>query len=221
MGRVRIAISKGRIMREALEVFARAGIAPRADPARSRQLILPCVEEDIDLVVLRAADVPTYVALGAAELGVTGRDVLMESPIPGLYEPLDLPIARCRMVVAGPKGGDACLERPRVRVATKYARLAREFFAARGRQAVTIKLYGSMELAPLAGLADCIVDLVETGRTLAANGLEPYATLAEINARVVVNKGAWKMRHERVMPILTRLREAAEAAGTEHEAANG
>lgn len=212
---MRIAVSKGRIMREALEVFARAGIVPKEDPAESRQLILPCTEEGLELVVLRAADVPTYVALGAAELGVTGRDVLMENPVPGLYEPLDLPIARCRMVIAGPKGGEACLQRPRVRVATKYVRLAREFFAARGRQAVTIKLYGSMELAPLAGLSDCIVDLVETGRTLAANGLEPYATLAEINARVVVNKGAWKMRHDRIMPILARLRKAVDAAGME------
>ena len=208
---MRIAVSKGRIMREALEVFARAGIAPKEDPAASRQLILPCTEEGLELVVLRAADVPTYVALGAAELCVTGRDVLMENPVPGLYEPLDLGIARCRMVIAGPKGGEACLERSRVRVATKYVRLAREFFAARGRQAVTIKLYGSMELAPLAGLSDCIVDLVETGRTLAANGLEPYATLAEISARVVVNKGAWKMRHDRIMPILARLQEAVEA----------
>lgn len=210
---MRIAVSKGRIMREALEIFARADIVPKEDPAESRQLILPCTEPDLELVVLRAADVPTYVALGAAELGVTGRDVLMENQVPGLYEPLDLGIARCRMVVAGPKGGEACLERPRVRVATKYVRLAREFFAARGRQAVTIKLYGSMELAPLAGLSDCIVDLVETGRTLAANGLEPYATLAEISARVVVNKGAWKMRHDRIMPILGRLQEAAEGQG--------
>lgn len=210
---MRIAVSKGRIMREALEVFARADMVPKEDPAESRQLILPCTEPDLELVVLRAADVPTYVALGAAELGVTGRDVLMESRVPGLYEPLDLGIARCRMVVAGPKGGKACLAQPRVRVATKYVRLAREFFAARGRQAVTIKLYGSMELAPLAGLSDCIVDLVETGRTLAANGLEPYATLAEISARVVVNKGAWKMRHDRIMPILARLQEAVQAVG--------
>lgn len=210
---MRIAVSKGRIMNEALKVFARADIVPKEDPAKSRQLILPCTEPGLELVVLRAADVPTYVALGAAELGITGRDVLMENRVPGLYEPLDLGIARCRMVVAGPKGGEACLERPRVRVATKYVRLAREFFAARGRQAVTIKLYGSMELAPLAGLSDCIVDLVETGRTLAANGLEPYATLAEISARVVVNKGAWKMRHDQIVPILARLQEAAEAAG--------
>ncbi len=212
---MRIAVSKGRIMREALEVFARAGIAPKEDPAQSRQLILPCTGADLELVVLRAADVPTYVALGAAELGVTGRDVLMESRVPGVYEPLDLGIARCRMVVAGPTGGDACLEQPRVRVATKYVRLAREFFAARGRQAVTIKLYGSMELAPLAGLSDCIVDLVETGRTLAANGLEPYVTLAEISARVVVNKGAWKMQHDRIMPILARLQDAAQEAGSD------
>ena len=210
---MRIAVSKGRIMSEALEVFACADIVPKEDPAKSRQLILPCTEPGLELVVLRAADVPTYVALGAAELGITGRDVLMENQVPGLYEPLDLGIARCRMVVAGPKGNEACLEQPRVRVATKYVRLAREFFAARGRQAVTIKLYGSMELAPLAGLSDCIVDLVETGRTLAANGLEPYATLAEISARVVVNKGAWKMRHDQIMPILARLQEAAEAAG--------
>ena len=208
---MKIAVSKGRIMRDVLTVFERAGIVPKEDPGESRQLVLPCTDPDIELVVLRATDVPTYVALGAVEMGVTGRDVLMENPLPGLYEPLDFKVARCRMVVAGPKGGADCLEYPRVRVATKYVRLAREFFAARGRQAVTIKLYGSMELAPMAGLSDCIVDLMETGRTLEANGLEPYGILAEISSRLVINKGAWKMQHDRIMPILARLREAVEA----------
>ena len=211
---MRIAVAKGRILREALEVFARAGLAPAENPEESRKLILPCNEAGVEIVILRAADVATYVAFGAAELGVTGRDVLMENPLPGLYEPLDLGIARCRLVVAGPKGAAACLEKPRVRVATKYVRLAKEFFAQRGRQADTIKLYGSMELAPLAGLSDCIVDLVETGRTLEANGLEPYTTLAEISSRVVVNKGAMKMRHEQIVPVLARLEKAVETAGT-------
>ena len=212
---MRVAVSKGRIMREALAVFARAGIEPEADPESSRQLILPCAGADLELVTLRAQDVPTYVALGAAELGVTGRDVLMEGRLAGLYEPLDLNIARCRLAVAGPIGGAACLQRPQVRVATKYVRLAREYFAARGSQAVAIKLYGSMELAPLAGLADCIVDLVDTGRTLAANGLEPYAVLAEISSRLIVNKGAWKMQHDRIMPMVARLRQAAAAGAAE------
>ena len=207
---MRIAVSKGRILREALQVFAHAGIVPEEEPERSRQLILPCRDSDLDLVILRAADVPTYVALGAAELGVTGGDVLMEARVPGLYEPLDLRIARCRLVVAGPKGGESCLRQPRIRVATKYVRLARDYFAARGQQALTIKLYGSMELAPLAGLSDCIVDLVDTGQTLAANGLEPYQTLGAISSRLIVNKGAWKLHHDRVMPILARLREAVE-----------
>ena len=205
---MRIAVAKGRIMREALAVFARAGIAPAEDPAASRRLLLPCAEPGLELVVLRAADVPTYVALGAADFGVTGRDVLLEGRPAGLYEPLDLGVARCRLAVAGPAGGGARLARPRLRVATKYAPLAREYFAARGCQAETIKLYGSMELAPLAGLADCIVDLVASGRTLAANGLEEYATLAEISARLVVNRAAWKLRHARLAPMLERLAAA-------------
>ncbi len=205
---MRIAVAKGRIMREALAVFARAGIAPAEDPAASRRLLLPCAEPGLELVVLRAADVPTYVALGAADFGVTGRDVLLEGRPAGLYEPLDLGVARCRLAVAGPAGGGERLARPRLRVATKYARLAREYFAARGCQAETIKLYGSMELAPLAGLADCIVDLVASGRTLAANGLEEYATLAEISARLVVNRAAWKLRHARLAPMLERLAAA-------------
>ena len=205
---MRIAVAKGRIMREALAVFARAGIAPAEDPAASRRLLLPCAEPDLELVVLRAADVPTYVALGAAEFGVTGRDVLLESRPAGLYEPLDLGVARCRLSVAGPAGGADRLARPRLRVATKYVRLAREHFAARGCQAEIIKLYGSMELAPLAGLADCIVDLVASGRTLAANGLEEYAALAEISARLVVNRAAWKLRHARLAPMLERLAAA-------------
>lgn len=207
---MRIAVSKGRILREALGVFARAGVTPCEDPAGSRRLIIPCTEDGLELVVLRAADVPTYVALGAAEFGVTGRDVLMEARLPGLYEPLDLGIARCRLVVAGPVGGDSCLSLPRPRVATKYVHLAQEFFATLGRPAVTIKLYGSMELAPLAGIADCIVDLVDTGQTLAANGLEPYRTLAEISSRVVVNRAAWKLRHEQLRPLLERLTEAVK-----------
>lgn len=205
---MRIAVAKGRIMREALAVFARAGIAPAEDPAASRRLLLPCAEPGLELVVLRAADVPTYVALGAADFGVTGRDVLLEGRPAGLYEPLDLGVARCRLAVAGPAGGGDRLARPRLRVATKYVRLAREYFAARGCQAETIKLYGSMELAPLAGLADCIVDLVASGRTLAANGLEEYATLAEISARLVVNRAAWKLRHARLAPMLERLAAA-------------
>ena len=209
---MRIAVSKGRILREALTVFARAGIEPKVDPQTSRQLIVPSSEPDLDLVVLRAADVPTYVALGAAEFGVTGRDVLMEARLGGLYEPLDLDIARCRLVVAGPKGGQDCLQRSPVRVATKYLRLTQEFFSARGCQVHTIKLYGSMELAPLAGLSDCIVDLVDTGATLEANGLETYHTIARISSRLVVNKGAWKMHHDRILPILKRLEDAVAAS---------
>lgn len=205
-----IALSKGRILEQALPLLAAAGIEPLEDPERSRRLVLPTSREEVRLVIVRATDVPTYVAYGGADLGVAGKDVLMEHGGQGLYEPLDLRIARCRLVVAGPPG--AVVDGRRVRVATKFVNITRRHFAARGRQVELIKLYGSMELAPLVGLADCIVDLVDTGGTLRANGLEPLEHIADISARLVANKASMKIKHRRVQPLLQRLREAVAAA---------
>jgi len=203
-----IALSKGRIFTQTLPLLARAGILPRDDPETSRKLILETNQPRVRLVIIRAGDVPTYVQYGAADLGVTGKDVLMEHGGGGLYEPLDLRIARCRMMVAGVP--DADLGRDRLRIATKYVATAERHFAAKGQQAEIIKLYGSMELAPLVGLSDLIVDLVESGNTLKANGLVPLEHIADISSRLVVNKASWKMKHPSVMELLQLLREAVE-----------
>ena len=175
-----IAVSKGRIFEETLPLLARAGIEPAEDPVTSRKLILETSRPDVRLVVIRAADVPTFVEYGAADMGVAGKDVLLEHGGAGLYEPLDLGIARCRLMVATRDGQP--LPEGRIRIATKYVRTARAWFAARGQQVDLIKLYGSMELAPLVGLADGIVDLVDTGGTLRANGLAATETLATIRS---------------------------------------
>ncbi len=201
-----IGLSKGRIFRDSLPLLAEAGIEPVQNPETSRRLVLDTTQDDVKLVVLRATDVPTYVQYGAAELGVTGKDVLMEHGGDGLYEPLDLKIATCRLVVAG----KPCLvpARSRPRVATKFVNITRRYFAAQGRQVEVIKLYGSMELAPLVGLADYIVDLVDTGKTLKANGLEPLEQMADISARLIVNKAAMKMKHRRIKTLIERLTQA-------------
>ena len=210
-----IALSKGRIFRDALPLLAEAGVVPLDDPEKSRKLILRTSRPDVSLVVIRAADVPTYVEYGAADLGVAGKDVLMEHEGDGLYEPLDLQIARCRMMVAGRAGEEAAHPR-RLRVATKYVRTARAFYAERGVQAEVIKLYGSMELAPLVGLADRIVDLVDTGNTLRANGLVPMDLIAPISSRLVVNKASMKMKHAAVKALTADLAAAvARRAGAE------
>ena len=198
-----IAISKGRIYDEALPLLGAAGIQPTVDPDKSRKLILPTNREDVRLLIIRAADVPTYVEYGAADLGIAGKDVLVEYGSEGLYEPLDLGIARCRMMTAARVG--CVLKGPRLRVATKYVKIAQTYFAAQGVQAEIIKLYGSMELAPLVGLADCIVDLVDTGNTLKANGLEPREMIMEVSSRLVVNKAAMKMKHQAVSGFLKEL----------------
>lgn len=204
-----IALSKGRILTETLPLLAYAGIVPSDDPATSRKLILDTNHADIKLVVIRAADVPTYVEYGAADLGVAGKDVLMEYQGDGLYEPLDLGIARCRLMVAGLVKRAA--ETPaRLRVATKYPDITRRYFAEQGAQVEVIKLYGSMELAPLAGLADRIVDLVDTGRTLKANGLEPIEHIADISARLIVNKASMKIKHAQIKNLIARLAEALQ-----------
>lgn len=204
-----IALSKGRILQETLPLLGAAGISLRDDPDTSRKLVLDTNDPGVKIVVLRATDVPTYVQYGAADIGVAGKDVLLEHGGAGLYEPLDLGIARCRLMVAGHKGEAPVVDR--LRVATKYVNVTRDYFAAQGRQVEIIKLYGSMELAPLVGLADVIVDLVDTGNTLRANGLEPKATIADISSRLIVNKASMRMKHGAVQAVIEKLKQAVTA----------
>ena len=206
-----LALSKGRIYDEAIELLDRIGIRPTVDPEKSRKLILPSNRADLQFLIIRASDVPTYVEYGAADLGVAGKDVLAEYDTAGLYEPLDLGIARCRLMTAGPPGMSF---RPgsRPRVATKYVKTAQSYFASQGIQAEIIKLYGSMELAPLVGLADCIVDVVDTGKTLMANGLEPHELIMEVSSRLILNKAAMKMKHQQVTGFIGEIKHAL--AGT-------
>lgn len=211
-GALTIALSKGRILNEALPLLARVGITPAEDPDTSRKLILPTNQADTRIVIIRATDVPTYVEYGAADVGVAGKDVLMEYEGEGVYEPLDLGIARCELVVAGRR--DAAPPTNRMRIATKYARTARRYYAERGMQVEVIKLYGSMELAPLVGLADRIVDLVDTGNTLRANGLVPLERIAAISSRLIVNKAAMKIKHARVQRLMDALAAAVEEQGS-------
>lgn len=201
-----IAVSKGRIYEEALPLLAEAGIRPAEDPDKSRKLILPTSHPDVRLLIVRATDVPTYVEYGAADLGIAGKDVLLEYDADGLYEPLDLKIAGCRLMTAGIRG--VPFPARRLRVATKYVKIAQRYFAAQGIQAEIIKLYGSMELAPLVGLADCIVDLVDTGNTLQANGLEARDLILPISSWLVVNKAAMKMKQARVRELVDLLADA-------------
>ena len=201
-----IALSKGRIYKETLPLLAHAGIVPSEDPESSRKLILDTNRPDIKLIIVRASDVPTYVEHGGADLGVSGKDVLDEHGGAGLYEPLDLRIARCRMMVAGKPGVQ--LTGRRLRIATKYVNATRRYYAAKGEQVEIIKLYGSMELAPLVGLADLIVDVVDTGNTLKANGLRPLEKIADISSRLVVNRASMKRKHARVQRFIDQLAEA-------------
>jgi len=203
---ITIALSKGRIFRETLPLLAAAGIEPVDDPDTSRKLILDTSQDDVKLVIIRAADVPTYVEYGAADLGVAGKDVLMEHGGNGLYEPVDLGIARCRLMVAGPQQGVPRTRR--LRIATKYVQSTRRYYADRREQVEIIKLYGSMELAPLVGLADLIVDVVDTGNTLRANGLVPLEHIADISSRLIVNKAAMKMKHQRIAGLIERVKSA-------------
>ena len=203
-----IALSKGRIFRETLPLLAHAGIEPVDDPETSRKLILDTNRDDVKLVIIRASDVPTYVQYGAADLGVAGKDVLMEHNGDTLYEPLDLKIARCRLMLAGPA---VAREREgRLRIATKYVTTTRHYFARQGIQVEIIKLYGSMELAPLVGLADCIVDLVDSGNTLKATGLKPLEHIADISSRLIINKASMKMKHARVKEFISLIAEAVD-----------
>ncbi|HVO89701.1 MAG TPA: ATP phosphoribosyltransferase [Casimicrobiaceae bacterium] len=209
-----LAMSKGRILEEALPLLAAAGIVPVENPETSRKLILATNRPGVSLVLLRATDVPTYVQYGAADVGVAGKDVLLEHGGAGLYQPVDLRIGRCRLVVATRRGFDwaGTVQRgARIRVATKYVATAREHFAAKGMHVDLIKLYGSMELAPLAGLADAIVDLVSTGNTLKANDLVAVEEIMPITARVIVNPGALKLKLDKVKPVIDALARAAAA----------
>ena len=198
-----LAISKGRIFDESLPVLASVGIRLVQDAGTTRRLVLDTNLRGVRIIIVRAADVPTYVEYGAADMGIAGKDVLLEYNGNGVYEPLDLQIARCRMVLAGPKRAKAVSSR--LRIATKYVNTTRDYYAKQGRQVEIIRLYGSMELAPVLGLADRIVDLMDTGNTLKANGLVPIETIAEISSRVIINKAAMKMKHDLIQPLLDKM----------------
>ncbi|MBI5784695.1 MAG: ATP phosphoribosyltransferase [Rhodocyclales bacterium] len=205
MNAITIALSKGRIFEETLPLLAAAGIVPSENPEQSRKLIIGTNRPDVRVVIVRASDVPTYVQYGAADLGIAGKDVLLEHGGTGLYQPLDLKIAKCRLCVAAPVGFDyaAAVRRgARLRIATKYIQTAREHFAAKGVHVDLIKLYGSMELAPLAGLADAIVDLVSSGGTLKANNLTEVEEIMPISSRLVVNQASLKMKRDLLQPVI-------------------
>lgn len=211
---ITLALSKGRIFDETLPLLDTAGIRPFEDPERSRKLIIATSRGDVRLVIVRASDTPTYVQYGAADLGIAGRDVLIEQGGEGVYQPLDLGIARCRMAVAAAEDFDyagAVRRGARLRVATKYVRTAREHFAAKGMHVDLIKLYGSMELAPLVGLADAIVDLVSTGNTLRANRLRVVEDIQPISARLIINQAALKLKRDTLQPLLDALAGAVAA----------
>lgn len=205
-----IALTKGRILKETLPLFAAAGIEPIEDISKSRKLIFETNQPDVKLLVIRGSDVPTYVQHGAADMGVSGKDMLLEVGGADLYEPLDLKIAQCRLMTAGLVGHT--LPKGRVRVATKFVNIAKQHFAALGQQADIIKLYGAMELAPLMDLADLIVDIVDTGNTLKANGMEPLDHIADVSSRIVVNKAAMKRKHQRIQQLIDSLRQAVNAS---------
>ncbi len=212
MSEVTIALSKGRIFEETLPLLAVAGVVPSDDPETSRKLIIATNRADVRLVIVRASDTPTYVQYGAADLGIAGKDVLLEHGGEGLYQPLDLGIAACRLMVAVPQSFDyarAVKQGARLRVATKYLQTAREHFAAKGVHVDLIKLYGSMELAPLVGLADAIVDLVSSGNTLKANNLRVVEEIMPISARLIVNQAALKLKRAAIQPLVDAFAKAA------------
>lgn len=203
-----IALTKGRILDEVLPLLERAGVIPAEDISNSRKLIFDSNLPNVQLMVIRGSDVPTYVELGSADVGIAGKDMILEYGSRGFYEPLDLKIARCRLMTAAPVGSS--LDMPRLRVASKFVNIARGYFSSLGRQVDIIKLNGALELAPLMGLADCIVDIVDSGRTLKANGLEPRDLITEISTRVIVNRAAMKIKHGMVQALLQRLQDSVE-----------
>lgn len=204
-----IALTKGRILSETLPLLAAADIVPAEDISKSRKLIFATNQEDVRLLVLRGSDVPTYVKFGSADIGVSGKDTLMENGSDGLYEPVDLGIARCRLMTAGIKGN--VTPSGRIKVATKYVNVAKRYYSAQGRQVDVIKLYGAMELAPIMDLADEIVDIVDTGNTLLANGLEPREHIADISSRLIVNKASMKMKHQRIQQVIDAIQAVVSA----------
>lgn len=210
---ITIALSKGRIFEDTAPLLKAAGIVALDDPESSRKLILSTNRANVRLIIVRASDVPTYVQYGAADLGIAGKDVLQEHGGSGLYQPLDLNIARCRMMVAVPDGFDydsAVRQGARLRIATKYIQTAREHFADKGVHVDLIKLYGSMELAPLVGLADAIVDLVSSGNTLKANNLKAVEEIMPISARLIINQAALKLKRDTIQPVLDAFSEAVQ-----------
>ena len=204
MTQITLALTKGRILKETLPLLADAGIVPMEDIFSSRKLVFPTNHPGLRLIILRGSDVPTYVQFGAADIGVAGKDVLLEHQGDGYYEPLDLGIAKCKLMTAGPLS--VSLPQGRLRVATKYINVARQFYAEQGRQADLIKLFGAMELAPILDLADEIVDIVDTGNTLKANGLEARDEIADISARLIVNKAAMKTKFNALQSTVDSLR---------------
>ncbi|SDZ93573.1 ATP phosphoribosyltransferase [Microbulbifer marinus] len=205
---ITIALTKGRILKETLPLLAAAGLEPLEDISKSRKLIFPTNQQGVRLLILRGVDVPTYVQHGAADLGVAGKDTLLEHGVDGIYEPLDLGIARCRLMTAGIQGAER--PRGRIKVATKFVQSAKRYYAAQGRQADIIKLYGAMELAPLMDLADEIVDIVDTGNTLKANGLEARDTIAHVSSRLIVNKASMKMKYQPINALIEKLAAAVK-----------
>ena len=203
MAQITLALTKGRVLRETLPLLELAGIVPAEDIFSSRKLVFSTNEKNVRLLLLRGSDVPTYVQYGAADIGVTGKDLLLEHQGRGYYEPLDLGIARCRLMTAVPVGVSS--SQGRLRVATKYVNIARQFYAQKGTQADLIKLYGAMELAPILDLADEIVDIVDTGNTLKSNGLQSRDKIADISARLIVNKATMKTKYFDVQAIVDSL----------------
>jgi len=203
-----IALAKGRILDEILPLLARADIKPTDDLFTSRKLVFSTNDENINLVLIRSADVATYVQYGAADLGVAGKDVLLEHGGEGLYERLDLKIASCKLMTAGI--ADKAIPKGRIKVATKYPKITRQFFLRQGRQVELIKLYGSMELAPIVGLADLIVDLVDSGNTLKANGLVPLDHIMDISSRLIVNRASLKMKNQAIKAVVDKIEQAVE-----------
>jgi len=212
--KITIALSKGRIFEQTIPLLERIGITCNEDPETSRKLILNTNQKDIKLIIVRATDVPTYVEYGAADIGITGKDILDEYTGEGLYQPIDLNIGRCKMMVAAKQDFDyaAAIQKGiRLKVATKYVKVAKEHFAKKGMHIDLIKLYGSMELAPLVGLADVIVDLVSTGKTLKANNLVAVEDICDISSRLIINQASLKLKREFLQPILSQFEKAVKA----------
>lgn len=205
---ITIAVSKGRVFEESLSLLAALGITVPEEDLDGRKLLLSTSRPGVRLLIIRSRDVPTYVQYGVAELGIVGKDVLMEFNGDGIYEPVDLGIAKCRLMVAVAE--DGVENRRRMRVATKYVRSTQRHFAQKGQQVELIKLYGSMELAPVLGLADCIVDLVATGNTLKANGLVPVEHISDISCRLIVNKAAMKIKSDTLKSLIEQFKQAVK-----------